>query len=271
MASYKVRIGNVEVLSLSDNTPEFPAANVFPKVSESDWKKYPDALTVEKKLKTNFGCFLARSQGKTILVDTGIGAGFPGRLMADMRDKGVNPMDVSIVAFTHLHSDHIGWCVAQEAGKSKLLFPNAKYWVPEGDWDHYTKADVLANSPAVKSQVLPLKDLGALKLIEGGAALTSEITSVSTPGHTLGHTRYAISSGGEKGFILGDVFNFPFQVSETAWEIAFDFDKALGRKTREAILDRLEKDKATVGAGHLLPPSLGKIVRTGSRRYWQGL
>lgn len=49
-----------------------------------------------------------------MLCDIGIGpgpvqflGGIRGRLLDDMRDKGIPPEDVDAVVFTHLHGDHV--------------------------------------------------------------------------------------------------------------------------------------------------------------------
>lgn len=271
MTDYKVSVGSVEIISLSDGTNEFPAANVFPKVSTDEWERYPGTVSPEGKLKTNFGCFVVRSQGQTILVDTGIGPGFPGRLLEELKSKGVDLEGIAVVAITHLHRDHVGWNVTQEGGQARLTFPRARYWIPKGDWDHFRQPQVLQQAGHVSSQVLPLEELGALRLMEGETTITSEVTMVPTPGHTPGHMSVAITSLGQQGFITGDVLNFPFQAQETAWEIAFDTDKDRARRTREAVLERLEREGVLVGTGHFLPPSLGHFVRREGRRYWQGL
>ncbi len=271
MPDYKIRVGNVEIISLSDGPFKPPASSVFLKVTEEQWKKYPGFVDSDGILATNLGAFVLRSDGNTIVIDTGAGPGLPGKIPQELKDKGVDINDVSLVALTHLHSDHVGWNITAEGGKPRPTFPNATYWVPKGDWDYFNKPEIFVNSGHIRSQVLPLQDLGILKLIEGETSITSEITSIFTPGHTPGHTSYVITSQGQKGYILGDVVNFPFQVQETDWEISFDSDHALAQKTREAMLDRLEKEGATVGCGHFMPPSFGKIVRSDSRRYWQGL
>ncbi|MEE9199606.1 MAG: MBL fold metallo-hydrolase [Dehalococcoidia bacterium] len=271
MADYKVSVGNVEIISLSDGTGDFPAADVFPKVSSAEWDKYPGTVSAEGKLNTNFGCFALRSQGQTILVDTGLGPSFPGRLLEELKGKGVDLSEIAVVAITHLHPDHVGWNLVQDGGKAHLTFPRARYWIPKGDWDHFRQPQVLAQASHVANQVVPLEQLGALNLVEGETTVTSEVTMVPTPGHTPGHMSVAIASQGELGFILGDVANFPFQAQETSWEMSFDNDSDHARRTREAVLERLERDGSLVGAGHFMPPSFGRFVRAEGRRYWRGI
>lgn len=268
---YRVTVGNVEMLSLSDGTGEFPAANVFPKATSADWQRHPGALTADGKLQVNFGFFLLRSQGQTILVDTGLGPGRQGRLLEDLKAKGVQPDQITVVAITHLHGDHVGWNVVMEGGRRRLTFPKARYWIPKGDWDHFRQPQQLERAPLLKTVVLPLEELGALRLVEGETAVTSEVTMVPTPGHTPGHMSVAVASQGQRGFITGDVITSPVQAQEAAWEVSFDNDREHGRRTREAVLERVERENALVGAGHFLPPNFGRFVRTQGRRYWQGV
>ena len=272
MMQCKVSVGDVEIISLSDAMNEHVAANVFPKVSATEWDRYPGTVSPEGKLKTNYGCFAVRSQGRTILVDTGIGPDFPGRLLDDLQAKGVDQNEITVVAITHLHRDHVGWNITWDKGQPRLTFPRARYWIARAEWDYYRQPRQLEQAPHIKDTVLPLEQLGALELVEGETPITSEVTMVPTPGHTPGHMSLAISSKGQQGFILGDVLNFPIQAQETAWEIVFDRgDKDQARQTREAILEWLEQEKVLVGACHFMPPSFGWFVRSGGRRYWQSI
>jgi len=267
MPNYNTRVGNVEIISISDGTFRPHLANVFPKLSDKEFEDYPEFLEPDGMISTNLGAFVLRSEGKIIVIDTGVGPGLPGNIPQDLKNNGIHFEDVSLVAFTHLHPDHVGWSVTDDGA---LIFPNAKYWVPKGDWDYFTNSDVLKESAHIKKQIIPLQELGVINLIEADMSLTGEIKSIATPGHTPGHTSYVISSQGQKGYILGDIVNFPFQLEKTDWEISFDNDHLLARKTREAILDKIEKEDAVVGAGHFMPPSLGKLRRE-KRRYWEVL
>ena len=96
MSDFKVSVGNVEIISLSDGAGENLMKNVFPGVSPTEWKRYPDFISPEGKLKSNYGCFAIRSGGKTILVDTGIGPGYPGRLLDELREKGIDLNEINV-------------------------------------------------------------------------------------------------------------------------------------------------------------------------------
>ena len=73
MANNTIRVGNVEILSLSDGLLEFDLCNFFPTIPQEQWQPYEAHLTEEHHVRFNLGSFLVRSDGRTILVDTGLG------------------------------------------------------------------------------------------------------------------------------------------------------------------------------------------------------
>ena len=165
-----------------------------------------------------------RSQGKTILVDTGIGdkdrAYFPkGRLPEAMREYGVTPGDIDIVLATHIHIDHVGWHTRIEGETCVPMFPSSKYVFNREEWDFFTSDEEAAKDDRqyVRDCVLPLRDVANIDLVEGEHALTDEIHLLPTPGHTPAHVSVAIASGGETGIIIGDFCHHPAQAVRTEW------------------------------------------------------
>jgi hypothetical protein len=73
MASHMIRIGNVEIMSLSDGALEFDLCNFFPTIPQEHWHQYAWHLTAEQHVRFNLGSFLVRTEGRTVLVDTGMG------------------------------------------------------------------------------------------------------------------------------------------------------------------------------------------------------
>ena len=169
--------------------------------------------------------------------------------------------------FTHLHPDHVGWNLI--GGKPN--FPNARYMLPRKDWEYWTRADVLANADHISNQVVPLKGLDIMDLIEDDYQITDELKIVATPGHTPGHVSISINSQGERAYILGDVAHSPAQAHYTDWCPIFDIQPDVSRATRHRVLDMLEKEEILVSAGHFPDPGFGHFVRGETRRYWRGL
>src|SRR2546427_5538432 len=102
MANNSIRVGDVEIMALSDGTLEFDLCNFFPTIPADDWRQYASHLTEGHKVRFNLGSYLIRSAGRTVLVDTGLGpkpADAPeapwGQLMHDFQAQGVRPEDRS--------------------------------------------------------------------------------------------------------------------------------------------------------------------------------
>ena len=83
-------------------------------------ERYPKVFPRPDTWHPHFGGFLIRSQGRTVLVDTGMGStvtnpgavemftgGQNGYLMEELQSVGVRPEDIDTVFFTHLHPDHV--------------------------------------------------------------------------------------------------------------------------------------------------------------------
>ena len=52
-----IRIGNVEIISLSDADLNFPAADFFPTISAETWNSHRQYLGDDGNLHPNAGCF----------------------------------------------------------------------------------------------------------------------------------------------------------------------------------------------------------------------
>ena len=278
MANNIIRIGNIEVMSLSDGMLEFDLCNFFPTISQEHWDPYTSHLTGEQKVRFNLGSFLVRADGRMILVDTGLGpkpADAPetpwGQLMEEFSTYGVRPADIEMVVMTHAHRDHVGWNLMAQGGRYTPTFPNARYWVSAKDWEACHKPDLKERFPNAPTCVWPLEELGLLQLMDGEYSLTPSLTTLPTPGHTPGHMSLLITSQGERALILGDVAHNPAQVHETDWVSRADMDPEETRRTRRSLMERLEREGLVVAAGHFPAPGFGKVIRLEGRRIWQVL
>ncbi len=266
MPDHQLTIGNVELISLNDGMPTRSPMMPFPDTTIEQWREFPGLVDSNDQVRSRYGTVAVRSGGKLIIVDTGLQAD-DGTLLEDMREKGIDRDEVDLVVFTHLHPDHVGWNLTY----GKPNFPNARYVIPQKDWDYWTKPEVGAEAAHITNQVLPLQDLGLIDLIQDDYKITDELTTVWTPGHTPGHVSIVVESAGHRAYILGDVAHSVAQAHYTDWSPIFDVDPELSRLTRHAVLDMLEVEGILVSAGHFPDPGFGRFVRGESRRVWQGI
>lgn len=139
MDEYSTTVGAVQILALSDMNVAYPMplGELWPEVGPEEWarfqEEYPDTFEGDR-MRLEIGCYLVRSNGRVILIDTGYGpgpvqhiGGLRGRLMAELAAAKVRPDEVDTVVLSHLHLDHVGWNTADVDGKAVPTFPKARY------------------------------------------------------------------------------------------------------------------------------------------------
>ena len=273
----QIRVGNVDIVAVLDMVP--PPRDpwmMFPTAAEPDWHDHQDALECGQ-LQLYYLHFFLRSQGKLIMVDTGMGPGphpdrgnRTGDLVGQLKLKGVETGDVDVVAHTHLHGDHVGWNVDYTGEQPAPTFPKARYLVPRLDWEHFTKPDVIGTAPQVTNSVVPLEGMGAMDLVDTEHNITDEVKMLTASGHTPGHMVVDITSQGERAMVVGDLLHSRVQVERPDWTAGVDTDKEDSRRNRERILDQAEAEDIVIAAGHFHPDDhIGKVVRLEGKRYWQ--
>jgi len=290
MPGTTISVGNVEITAVHDGDGALPISMVFPGVDPELWlpyqQKYPECFNGDnnENIALPFECYVIRSEGHTILVDTGVGSmatnpgtvtafagGVDGRLLLDLQTAGVNKEDIDTVFLTHLHPDHVGWNVNNDGPTPVPSFPNARYVFHQDDWEAFRppRDSEVFGFTFWEETLAPLEGAGGIEPLSGEHSITSEITAILTPGHTPGSMSLAIDSGGEKALVMGDVFHGPPQVSEPSWVFAFDADPDTAVQSRSRMLDRAEAENAIMAICH--STGFGRVVSQEGRRYWQGL
>ena len=274
----RTQVGNAELIALQDSWAAMPPPMFYPDVPADAWADYGEFLDADGNLTLNLGAWLVASEGNTILVDTGLGgrpAPMPlkqeAALPSVMEEAGVKPADVDIVVFTHLHFDHTGWNTVDENGAAVPLFPNARHVVQQTEWDYWTSSDEMRTAAQYDNSLGPIEAAGLLDLVEGEHAVTSELVTVPTPGHTPGHVSFVVSSAGERAYRLGDAAHQPVQVREDGWCASADVDKVSSAASRKALMARIEAEGALIASGHFPFPGLGHAVAGEGGRTWQPL
>ena len=282
MGNFKMNVGNVEIVALTDMNVVFPVPleEAWPKVPLNAWpqyrERYPDSFGDNGLMRLEIGCYLVRSQGRTILIDTGYGpgpiesvGGRRGELMDDLASKSINPQDVDTLFLSHLHVDHVGWNTTEKGGRLVPTFPNARYVAHQLDLTHFQKPEVRAEDPYMERFVDPLVDQGVFDTLSEDTDLTDEVRAIHTPGHTPGHMSVMVSSQGQKALIQCDVFIHPAQLTEEDWSPLFDNDPAVATATRGKVLDLVEADGTPMISCHFPLPGFGRVIRYEGKRYWQ--
>ncbi len=231
MAVEKTRIGSIEVAVARDGYWEAaPSTHLRDLKNEAiPNDRIRDALDgrdPDEVIRSRVISFVVKSEGKTILLDAGVGAwGFwrfgDGHLLDSLAALDVKPEEVDYVIPSHLHLDHIGWNTHPGPdGEPVITFPNARHLFHQADWDHFTSPEFLQREsatpheyvPYVDTCLMPIRDAGLMDLVSSEAEVTKGVTILHTPGHTDGSVSILVQSGGEAAIFIGDLAHLCVQL-----------------------------------------------------------
>lgn len=223
--------------------PTFQQHSIFPTVPDSLW----NALGLQKGVPSSISCFLLKSEGKTILLDTGLGAPF-SKLQEELQKAGVKPQELGLIYLTHMHGDHIGGLLKD----GKVVFPNAKLFINRKEADAWQAM----NSP---QSALPKQVLKAYKqqlhLFNAGDTLEGGVVTIAAYGHTPGHTVFQKDSI----LVIGDLIHgAALQLKHPSYCPTFDMDPKAATEARLRILKYAREHRLTMYGMHLPAPGFIK-------------
>ena len=270
---YRFFIGDIEATMIADGR--------LPPCAPEEFTAVPRD-TLDGALRRHFlptnglileqNCMVLRLGGKLVLFDTGIGydkemgGDETGRLLLNMKAAHIDHIDIAAVVLTHAHSDHC-WGLVDERGKRN--FPNAELFVPESEYSFWTDEKRLSEdgykgqfTAGARRNLLPYRD--RLNVVADGREILPGVTALSTPGHSIGHTSYFISSGGSNYVFIGDVahssvlhFEFPHM------QFSYDLDALQAVESRRRLFDLAATEGMSLIGYHFPFPGVGNIRREG--------
>lgn len=277
-----LRVGRIEVVALCDAVvaSSRPGAGSYPGVDEDVWRearaRHPEVFAADGRWRFHVHCYVVRSNGRTFLMDTGIGpasglafawAGTGGSLPSELAAAGVDPLGVELVLISHVHDDHIGWNVDDRAAPT---FPNARYVIHRADWELMADTTDEEDREIFAAVLEPLDHAGVVELSQESFAVSDELRLEHAPGHTPGHQVLVIDSNGDRAVVSADLVNHPAQLMQPGLAGASDMDPDRAIATRASWLERIEREGSVVAPAHFAEP-FGTMTRDGERRRWEPL
>ena len=283
----EIKLGDVTITRVEEmHGPVMPTEQFFPDLPAPAWAEHRDMLapdhlgTDDGLVHAAFQTWLLRSQGRVILIDTGIGndksrpgAPFWDHLRLDylgnLAAAGVRPEDVDLVVNTHLHVDHVGWNTRLAHGTWVPTFPNATYLMPKADFEHFDPA----NNPAIagsvnenvcEDSISPVRDAGQVQLWEESHVIDAHLRLEAAPGHTPGSSVIKLTSGGDRALFAGDILHTPLQLAHPDHSSCFCQDAAQARITRRRLLSWAADSHALVLPAHFSGHSALEVEQNGS-------
>ena len=140
---YAVRIGDLDVVLISDGILPLPTSTMSTNVSEADRNKWFDHRFLQRDMfDWALNIALVRSGDRLILIDSVVGDGFEyfsraGRSLLRLETAGIDLAAITDIVVTHMHMDHVGG-LNVEGVKAKLR-PDVRIHVAAAEvefWKH---------------------------------------------------------------------------------------------------------------------------------------
>jgi glyoxylase-like metal-dependent hydrolase (beta-lactamase superfamily II) len=104
---------------------------------------------------------------------------------------------------------------------------------------------------------------------DGETELIPGVRAIPAPGHTPGHTIYAIESRGEKLVVWGDLMHVAaIQFPHPAATVQFDWNTKQSAQRRRMIFADVAKNGYFAAAAHVAFPGIGKLRAEGDGYTW---
>ncbi len=268
---YRYKIGSYELTALYDGIWYRPITDKFIRNAPfADVEHALDAAFMpHDQLATPFTALVVNTGSTLILIDTGTGgqiSATAGELRDNLIAAGIDPNAVDAIVISHFHPDHINGIKDKD---NKLIFPNAEIMVPAPEWAFWMDDANLNAAPAdLKPTFLNQRRIFAdiarqVTHYEPGKEVAPGIVTLPAPGHTPGHTVFAIHSGNQSLLVLSDTAQHPAVFARHPnWEAAFDVDGPEAVATRKKIFDRAAADRMLITGYHFPFPACGHLIKT---------
>jgi glyoxylase-like metal-dependent hydrolase (beta-lactamase superfamily II) len=271
---HRYKVGDIEVTVLSDGFRMVPVDDKYlSNAGAADLTKaLADAGQPTDKMKNTYSPIVLTAAGKRVLFDTGNGEaasaqskGERGTLNADLAAAGIDRKSIDVVVISHFHADHVNGLLMPDNSRA---FPNAEIKVPEVEWKFWMDDGEKGRASPGRMTELFANNRRVFDALERKVTpygwnqeVVPGVTAVGTPGHSIGHTSFVVSSGGKSVFVQSDVCNNA--APHPDWQGFFDQDGAKAAATRRRVYDMLAADKLAVQAYHFPFPALARVEKVG--------
>ncbi|MEC3982630.1 MBL fold metallo-hydrolase [Amycolatopsis sp. H20-H5] len=284
-----ITLGDIEITRVIERPPAgLPREFIFPDVPRATWEAHRSWLAPEfwhpesDETRSVMQTWLVRSEGKTILIDTGVGNGkerpympffahYNTDFLGSLARAGVRPEDVDLVVNTHVHGDHVGWNTTLEDRQWVPTFPNARYVIARADFDYWNPENEHKTRSGRQMQnvfedsVAPVHHAGQTVLWEDHFELDGGLRVDPAPGHTPGSSVVTLTSGTDRAVFVGDLLHSPLQFAEPDCCPSFDEDEQQARAARRRVLGWAADHNALVLPAHLPGAGAAEIRRDGAK------
>lgn len=277
---YAVRIGEIDVLVVSDGVLPLPTTMLAHNAAPADRAAWLDGMFLPPDaFDWALNAVMVRSGDKTILIDAGLGSDpdlhLPraGQLIKRLEAAGIDLASVTDLVLTHMHMDHVGGLLVD--GVKERLRKDLQIHVAAAEVKFWESPDFsrVAMPPGFPDALRAtakqfVKEYGAqLRQFDEKHEIAPGVVVRRTGGHTPGHSVVRVASGGDALTFAGDaVFAVGFEHPE--WHNGFEHDPEEAARVRLRLLRELAESGELLVATHMPFPSVGHVAVAGDAFRW---
>lgn len=265
------QFGKWKISLISAGQVKMDGGAIFGVVPKPLWEQRIQADT-RNRVTLAMNCLVAQNEAECVLIETGFGGKVNQKLreiydldegdglVASLSKMGIGVEDVTRVVVTHLHQDHAGGCTVKGVDGFEPAFPNAMYYVQEGEWVDGELADgQTVNGYRLQEVMNPLKAKNCVVLLNGDAEICSGVRVILTPGHTRCHQSVLVETGEDVFCYIGDLIPTTHHL-KPIYILAYDL------YPRETFLNKQKLLKRAYGENWILVWSHDKEIPWGRLR-----
>ena len=178
-----------------------------------------------------YNVLLVKNPDFIMLIDTGLSSTI-SKLKSELKKRGVKPEQITQVAVSHGHPDHIGGL-----GEAGATFANATLLINEAEYKYWMKR----GDEKTKKRLNMYKN--RLSFYMNGENLVtknSNIKPIFVPGHTPGMTIFNFN---DEFYDIADmIYAFDVQIGRPEIAHIYDIDKKSAMAERKKILEIFKKN-----------------------------
>lgn len=210
-----MKLGDLEFHIIKTGTFGLDGGAMFGVIPKPMWEK-KSAPDTRNRITLAMNSLLVRAGGKRILIETGAGdklgpklrdiyaLGEP-RLIEGLLDYGIHREEVDIVVNTHLHFDHCGGNTRVEKDKVIPAFPNARYVVHKGEFEHAKNPTERDRASYMPENYMPIEAAKKFSLIADDRVIAPGVELIRVPGHVADMLCVKLHGGGKTAFLFDDL------------------------------------------------------------------
>lgn len=232
----------------------------------------------QNRIRLSLNCVFIDTGSERILIETGIGEKWSSRhaemygidrkrsLSESLRAiTGSSADEITIVINTHLHFDHAGGnTMRNAAGAVVPVFPNARYFVSRGEFEHAENPTERDRASYLSEDWQPLKATGQLELKDAEYEVVPGLTMETHAGHNRTMQCWRLERGGQTLFGFADLVPMRAHV-QLPWIMGYDLFPVETLEAKKRLLPQAAREGWSCLFYHDPDVPVCKLVEDGAK------